>query len=74
LHGAISHLAIRRQIYANENPTPVKKVIETTVKAFLASIPALLPALPDAPHPTAAAIAPAKQKKIAEKRARRTHA
>ncbi|MEA3118781.1 MAG: hypothetical protein QOI13_2051 [Paraburkholderia sp.] len=74
LHGAISHLAIRRQIYANENPTPVKKVIETAVKAFLASIPALLPALPGSIDPTAAPIAPVKQKKIDQKQARQTRA
>jgi AcrR family transcriptional regulator len=47
LHGAVSHLAIRRRIYANENPMPVKKVIEMSVKSFLASVPALLPDLPE---------------------------
>jgi AcrR family transcriptional regulator len=43
LHGAVSHLAIRRRIYANDNTTPAEKVIEMNVRAFLASIPTLLP-------------------------------
>lgn len=45
LHGAVSHLAIRRRIYSNENTTPVERVIEMSVRAFLVSIPAMLPAL-----------------------------
>jgi AcrR family transcriptional regulator len=45
LHGAVSHLAIRRRIYANANATPPEQVIELSVRSFLASIPALLPAL-----------------------------
>jgi AcrR family transcriptional regulator len=45
LHGAVSHLAIRRQIYANDNTTPPHEVIAMNVRAFLASIPAMLPAL-----------------------------
>lgn len=43
LHGAISHLAIRRRIYANRNPTPVDQVIALSVRGFLAGLPALLP-------------------------------
>jgi AcrR family transcriptional regulator len=45
LHGAVSHLAIRRRIYANDNTTPAHEVIAMNVRAFLASIPALLPTL-----------------------------
>lgn len=44
LHGAVSHLAIRRRVYANDNTTPAEQVIAMNVRAFLASIPALLPA------------------------------
>jgi AcrR family transcriptional regulator len=45
LHGAISHLAIRRRIYSNENSTPAEAVISMHVRAFLASVPTLLPPL-----------------------------
>ncbi|CAB3781335.1 TetR/AcrR family transcriptional regulator [Pararobbsia alpina] len=43
LHGAVSHLAIRRRIYANDSATPPEAVIAMNVRAFLASIPAILP-------------------------------
>jgi AcrR family transcriptional regulator len=42
LHGAISHLAIRRNVYADGSPTDVGKVITLHVTAFLAAIPHLL--------------------------------
>jgi len=45
LHGAVSHLAIRRRIYSNNNTTPSDAVIAMHVRAFLASMPSLLPAL-----------------------------
>jgi AcrR family transcriptional regulator len=45
LHGAVSHLAIRRRIYSNDNITPVGNVIAMQVRMFLANIPALLPPL-----------------------------
>jgi AcrR family transcriptional regulator len=48
LHGAVSHLAIRRRIYVNDNAMPAEDVIAMTVRAFLASIPTLLPPLPSA--------------------------
>jgi AcrR family transcriptional regulator len=44
LHGAVSHLAIRRHIYANTNPTPVEEVIAMHVEMFLAGLTAALPA------------------------------
>jgi len=44
LHGAVSHLAIRRHLYENSNTTPPERVIEMSVRAFLASLPAVLPA------------------------------
>ncbi|HTO48207.1 MAG TPA: TetR/AcrR family transcriptional regulator [Burkholderiales bacterium] len=44
LHGAVSHLAIRRHIYANTNPTPVEEVIAMHVELFLAGVEAVLPA------------------------------
>lgn len=43
LHGAVSHLAIRRRIYANDNSTPPEQVIAMNVRAFLAAVPSLLP-------------------------------
>ena len=43
LHGAVSHLAIRRHIYANTNPTPVGEVIGLHVRVFLAGLAAALP-------------------------------
>ncbi|WP_410833321.1 hypothetical protein [Paraburkholderia sp. SIMBA_030] len=45
LHGAVSHLAIRRRIYSNDNTMPSGAVIAMHVRAFLASMPSLLPAL-----------------------------
>jgi hypothetical protein len=45
LHGAVSHLAIRRRIYSNDNTTPTDAVIAMHVRAFLASVPVLLPPL-----------------------------
>lgn len=43
LHGAISHLAIRRHVYANTNPLPVSEVIALQVRSFLAGLPVVLP-------------------------------
>jgi AcrR family transcriptional regulator len=74
LHGAVSHLAIRRRIYANENPTSVKQVIEMTVKAFLVSLPALLPdaqALASSASAMPSLFGPAQAKKVAETRSRK---
>lgn len=42
LHGAISHLAIRRHIYQGEAVLDEKKVIALQVRAFLHGLPALL--------------------------------
>ena len=42
LHGAISHLAIRRHVYGNTNPLPAHHVIALQVRCFLAGLPALL--------------------------------
>lgn len=44
LHGAVSHLAIRRHIYGNTNATPVDEVLAMQVKLFLAGLAAALPA------------------------------
>ncbi|MGF6267232.1 AcrR family transcriptional regulator [Paraburkholderia youngii] len=71
LHGAVSHLAIRRRIYANDNATPVKKVIEMTVKAFLASVHTLLPDLPARGHPTPSAAKPGPRSKAGDVAARK---
>lgn len=38
LHGAISHLAIRRRIYGNANPSPAAAVIPMYVRHFLAGL------------------------------------
>ena len=43
LHGAVSHLAIRRHVYANDNPTPAHDVIALQVRSFLGGLPAILP-------------------------------
>jgi AcrR family transcriptional regulator len=43
LHGAISHLAIRRHVYHNINPLPAHDVIALQVRAFLAGLPGVLP-------------------------------
>ena len=61
LHGAISHLAIRRHVYFNDNPTPAHTVIALQVRAFLASVPVLLPALAAAPVLAAAPASAAAQ-------------
>jgi len=44
LHGAVSHLAIRRHVYRNTNPTPVEAVIAMHVELFLAGLAQALPA------------------------------
>jgi len=44
LHGAVSHLAIRRHVYGNTNPTPVEEVLAMQIELFLAGIAAALPA------------------------------
>lgn len=44
LHGAVSHLAIRRHIYHNKTPFEVEKVIRLQVKSFLHGLQAILPA------------------------------
>lgn len=44
LHGAVSHLAIRRHIYHNESPFDVEKVIALQVKSFLGGLKTILPA------------------------------
>ena len=48
LHGAVSHLAIRRHIYHGTTHLTVDKVIAMHVKSFLAGLPAILPKLKDA--------------------------
>lgn len=42
LHGAVSHLAIRRHVYHNSNPVPPHEVISLHVRAFLGGLPAVL--------------------------------
>jgi AcrR family transcriptional regulator len=42
LHGAISHLAIRRHVYGNANPMSVHDVITLQVRSFLGGLPAVL--------------------------------
>ena len=42
LHGAVSHLAIRRHIYRDKTPLDVEKVIALQVKSFLAGIKFIL--------------------------------
>lgn len=44
LHGAVSHLAIRRHIYHDKTPFDVEKVIALQVKSFLGGLKAILPA------------------------------
>ena len=44
LHGNISHLAIRRQVYGDSSGVALDKVIALHVKAFLAAVPVLLAA------------------------------
>ncbi len=48
LHGAVSHLAIRRHIYHGTTHLAVDQVIAMQVKSFLAGLPAILPKLKDA--------------------------
>ena len=43
LHGAVSHLAIRRHIYHDKTPLAVDKVIALQVASFLGGLKALLP-------------------------------
>jgi AcrR family transcriptional regulator len=43
LHGAVSHLAIRRHVYGNTNPLKVKEVLGLQVKSFLTGLVAILP-------------------------------
>lgn len=44
LHGAVSHLAIRRHIYHDKTPLDAGKVIALQVKSFLAGLTVILPA------------------------------
>jgi AcrR family transcriptional regulator len=44
LHGAVSHLAIRRHIYQHASPYDTKAVIAMHVKSFLIGLKAILPA------------------------------
>jgi len=44
LHGAVSHLAIRRHLYHVETPLPPDEVVALHVRSFLGGLPALLPA------------------------------
>jgi hypothetical protein len=53
LHGAVSHLAIRRHVYRSDNPVPVDDVIAMYVRAFLAGLPAAL----EAPAPAVELVA-----------------
>ena len=46
LHGAMSHLAIRRRIYGITNPCPVRAVIPLYVRNFLAGLQSTLAPLP----------------------------
>jgi AcrR family transcriptional regulator len=46
LHGAISHLAIRRHVYGNANPMPADEVIALQIRVFLAGLDAVMPAAP----------------------------
>jgi len=43
LHGAVSHLAIRRHIYRDKTPLAIEKVIALQVRSFLAGLRAILP-------------------------------
>ncbi len=45
LHGAVSHLAIRREVYGGPTQLPVEVVLELTVKSFLAGLRAILPSI-----------------------------
>lgn len=50
LHGAISHLAIRRHIYRNASHLAIDKVIALQVDSFLTGLPSLLPAASPQAH------------------------
>lgn len=43
LHGAVSHLAIRRHIYHDANPLDATRVVEMHVQSFLEGLKAVLP-------------------------------
>lgn len=43
LHGAVSHLAIRRHVYGNTNPLPAGRVIGLHIRSFLGGLRTLLP-------------------------------
>ena len=43
LHGALSHLAIRRHVYHDQTPFAVEKVIALQVTCFLGGLKAILP-------------------------------
>lgn len=45
LHGAVSHLAIRRHVYGNANPIAARKAIALQVKIFLGGLSHVLPAV-----------------------------
>jgi AcrR family transcriptional regulator len=45
LHGAVSHLAIRRHIYGNRSSVEARQVIALHVKSFLGGLGAVLPPL-----------------------------
>ena len=47
LHGALSHLAIRRRIYQAANNYPERATVALTVRGFIAGLPAMLDGLPD---------------------------
>lgn len=42
LHGAVSHLAIRRHVYANTNPMAARDVIVMHIRSFLGGLGAVL--------------------------------
>jgi hypothetical protein len=42
LHGAVSHLAIRRHIYGNDNPMAVQEVLRLHVRSFIGGLGAVL--------------------------------
>lgn len=50
LHGAVSHLAIRRHIYHDKTPLDVERVITLQVTSFLAGLKAILPPDPRQPR------------------------
>ena len=47
LHGALSHLAIRRRIYQAANDYPERATVALTVRGFIAGLPAMLDGLAD---------------------------